>query len=347
MASAAFAEWEAELVNVAPPPAGYSTARRAIHSVVLFARLARAIARHRPAAVYLMSGSGLGFYEKALMGLLCRACGAGTVIHLIGGGFRDFVESGRVHRVLVPWFLERTTLVACVGAGWIEFVGAIAPEARARFLPNPVDASAFLPPPGSRVRSRDDADIRFLYVGLMEEVKGPLDLVDACALAQAELRGRARVTMVGGGSLLETVRQRIRDRGVSDFVEAPGYVPEPDKVRRLAEADVFVLPSHAEGFPVAVLEAMSAGLPVIACAVGAVPEAVSARTGMVVPPHAPTLLADALRQMIGLGEARIEMGRRGREIVLATYDIRTVGPILGRLWEEAARLRHTGRGGVA
>jgi len=343
MASDAFRTNDVRLVDIAPPPAPYSTVIRSIHSIRLFARLLRALVEHRPSAAYLMTGSYTGFYEKAIMALVCRALGTGTVLHLIGGGFEDFVRSSPFHARAVPWLLARTSVVGCVGTRWLDYVHGISPRANARLLPNPVDVAA-VQCVATRARSRDDRDVRFLFVGVMTTIKGPFDLLDACARARGSLEGRARLTLVGSGPSLDEVRRRIRDLGLEAFVSAPGFVSDEDKARYLAEADAFVLPSHAEGIPVALLEAMAAGLPVIATPVGAVRDAVDETCGVLVTPQAPDELAVALVRMVEAGAKRLEMGAQAHAIVCGRYDVSVVGEALDRLLEEAAGIRRDGGG---
>jgi glycosyltransferase involved in cell wall biosynthesis len=334
-ASRAFHRNDVVQVDIAPPPGQVSRPRRALHSIRLFGRLILAIQRHRPGAAYLMTGSHAGFYEKAIMGLVCRVFGAGTVLHLIGGEFRLFVESSPFHRTVVPWLLERTTIVACVGSSWMDLIRGIAPGARPRLLPNPVDASRFRNLPVTRARSRETRDVRFLFVGIHLALKGPLDLVEACARRREDLEERATFILAGSGPELATVRRLILDRGVDGFVQAPGFVSEDDKMRLLGDADAFVLPSHTEGFPVALLEAMAAGLPVIACPVGAVPDAVDDNCGMLVAPRDPDALGTALVAMVDAGARRLDMGRHAREVAWNRYDIGPVGDALDALWAEA------------
>lgn len=95
-----------------------------------------------------------------------------------------------------------------------------------------------------------------------------------------------------------------------------------DVPRLLAEADVFVLPSRSEGMPISVLEAMAAGLPVAASAVGGVPEVVvDGETGFLVPPGDPEALAEALGRLLSEPELRRRMGEAGRRRAEALFDL--------------------------
>ena len=119
--------------------------------------------------------------------------------------------------------------------------------------------------------------------------------------------------LVGGGPEHAAVAAAVRRAGLDGVVALLG--DRDDVPALLAAADVFVLASRSEGFPMSVLEAMAAGLPVVASAVGGVPEAVlDGETGLLVPPgdagavagaRARALLADGrLRARDGVGGAR-------------------------------------------
>ena len=115
-----------------------------------------------------------------------------------------------------------------------------------------------------------------LFLGRVGDRKGVPDLL--CALGSSELRGLDwRATIAGDGDRgdadLERYRAMAAERHIGDRVSFPGWVDPGEVHRLLGDADVFVLPSHSENLPVALLEAMSAGLPIVATAVGAIPEA--------------------------------------------------------------------------
>src|SRR5581483_2835069 len=103
----------------------------------------------------------------------------------------------------------------------------------------------------------------------------------------------ASFELVGGGSELETLLSRVDARRMQHAVTFLGH--RDDVPARLAEADIFVLPSRSEAFPNAVLEAMAAGLPIVASGVGGILELVDeGRTGLLMPPADPSALADRL-----------------------------------------------------
>jgi len=134
-------------------------------------------------------------------------------------------------------------------------------------------------------------------VGNLYPVKGHRYLLDALAQLASHYPA-LHVAIAGRGELEESLRARARDLRVSERFHLLGLRSDIGKV--LAGSDVFVLPSLSEGVPLALLEAMLAGRPVVATAVGEVPIVLDGgRAGIVVPPEDATALANALSTLLG------------------------------------------------
>lgn len=156
---------------------------------------------------------------------------------------------------------------------------------------------------------------RIVMVGRFEDQKDQGTLVRALA-ALRELPWELR--LVGDGELRPNVEALAEQLGVAERVVFLGV--RSDVAEQLADADVFVLASHWEGFPRSILEAMRAGLPVVASRVGGVAESVAdGDTGMVVEPADVTAMTRALRIVIGSPALRLRMGARGRERYLREF----------------------------
>jgi glycosyltransferase involved in cell wall biosynthesis len=143
------------------------------------------------------------------------------------------------------------------------------------------------------------APLRILFVGNHAWRKGLRTLLSALPLVERALE----LHVVSGDEQLDVP---------ADVVVHRGLTPGSDGLRRqLAEADVFVLPTRADGAPWAIIEAMAAGLPVVASDVAAIPELLG-DAGVVVPPEDSAALATALRALADDPERRAELGARGR-----------------------------------
>jgi glycosyltransferase involved in cell wall biosynthesis len=125
----------------------------------------------------------------------------------------------------------------------------------------------------------------------------------------------ARFIVVGQGPLEAEIRALRASLGLERHVDLLGY--RPDAIRVLSGCDMFALASHYEGYPVAIMEALAVGLPIVATAVGGVPEGVRQGVeGLLVPPRRPDLLADAIEALVLDPERRAKMSaaavERGR-----------------------------------
>jgi glycosyltransferase involved in cell wall biosynthesis len=144
-------------------------------------------------------------------------------------------------------------------------------------------------------------------VGRFEPQKNPLGLIAAFARAAAG-RPAMLLVMAGEGSLLETSRALAGKLGAR--VSFPGLIERVPEM--LAACDIFALASHWEGAPMAVIEAMAAGLPVVATAVGGVPElVVDGVTGLLTPPGDAAALVAALTALAGDPQRRRRLGAAG------------------------------------
>lgn len=134
-----------------------------------------------------------------------------------------------------------------------------------------------------------------LYVGNLKPDKGVLDLLEAARSMAADGGEMPLVVYVGGGSGHEPLAAGIARHGLGEAVRLAGPRPHDEIPAWIAAADLLCLPSHREGCPNVVLEALACGRPVVASRVGAVPEFVDDRSGFVVEPGEPSELARALR----------------------------------------------------
>ena len=142
-------------------------------------------------------------------------------------------------------------------------------------------------------------------------IKGVIYLIRAFALLRHDIPG-ARLEIAGSGPEQPLLEREVQLLGLRDAVRFLGW--QADIESALKRWDIFVLPSLEEGFGVAALEAMAAGLPVIASAVGGVPELVEdGRTGLLVPPADAAALADRLRLLLLNPMLRQSMGNAGRD----------------------------------
>ena len=283
----------------------------------------------RPAIVHAHAASRASFVRKSLLLWLARCAGCRTIFHLHGGGFRQFatVDSGALARRWIRHTLERSSLVIALAEGWAGFVRGFAPRARVAVVPNAV---ALPPQAGERAEAG-----RILFLGRIEAAKGVAELLDAVALLAPRFPA-LRLVLAGSGDL-DAWRRAAAGRGIGDRVELTGWLDAGAREAQLARAAVFCLPSHAEGLPMALLEAMARGRAVVASRVGGIPEAVrEGDNGLLVPPHDAPALAAALARVLDDAGLRARLGERARMTVAQHYSTEAVCGRLAAIYNDLA-----------
>lgn len=171
-----------------------------------------------------------------------------------------------------------------------------------------------------------------LMVAGMRPEKGHDQLLEA--VARAKDAGRTlRVLLAGDGEGREALEALALSLGIRGDVEFLGV--RRDVARLLHASDVVVLPSVVEALPLALLEAMAAGTPVVASAVGSVPEVVEdGVTGLLVPPSDPSSLADRIGYILDDGPRAARIRENARERVAGRYSIDETAARYGDLFED-------------
>jgi glycosyltransferase involved in cell wall biosynthesis len=175
-------------------------------------------------------------------------------------------------------------------------------------------------------------------LGRLTEQKG----YDVLVRSLAQLP-EVHAVIVGDGEERAPLEGLARELGVAERLHILGWQDDPRSY--LTSLDVFVLPSRFEGFPLSIVEAMQAGLPVVAADVGSIAEALDdERAGTLVPPDEPEALARALRELLDDDERRVRLGAHARDIALRRHTSRAMADGFMRIYEELAARRRPRRG---
>jgi glycosyltransferase involved in cell wall biosynthesis len=214
-------------------------------------------------------------------------------------------------------------------------------------IPNGVSIDAFSPDREVRQRVRRELEVEpqtlvFVHVGRFAAVKNHEMLVAAFAQLVGQQPLPTELWLVGDGELREAVQHQVRALGIESRVRFLGVRSDiPDLLRA---ADVFVFPSRWEGNPLSVMEAMAAGLPVVATAVGGVPELVEdGASGILVPNEDLHGLVAAMQRMAQNPDLREQMGHAARCRAVERFDIRQTVRAYEALYEELLQRRRPNR----
>jgi glycosyltransferase involved in cell wall biosynthesis len=162
----------------------------------------------------------------------------------------------------------------------------------------------------------DSSRLLLITVGRLDEAKGYGDLLDAVDEVR-RTHPQALLVIIGAGDFLPAITAKIKLLKLEDHVKLLGL--RSDVPNLLAASDIYVSASHLEALPVSLLEAMAAGLPVVATDVGDVPLIVKPELGICVPARQPARIAAALKSLIENPAQRSQFGVMAREYVIQNH----------------------------
>ena len=292
--------------------------------------LHRVLADIDPCIVHIHFASRGSTLRKMILADMVIRAGRPLVLHAHGGYFDQFHRGlPSILRRAVDSVLQRANVVIALSRRWRDFYvnECEVSSSHVAVLPNPVRWTPDIPNRAGR------STVQFLFLGRMCQLKGTYDLVNAFAALPDAVRARARLTLAGDGDI-EAIRKLAEP--YREQVRVLSWVDSAERERLLAESDVFVLPSYNEGVPMALLEAMAAGLPAIVTPVGGIPDVL--RHGvegvMVEPAHVSDLSAAMARMVTHDGE-RNASGRRAHDRA-RSFDVHAYARNLAEIYQRIA-----------
>ena len=244
-----------------------------------------------------------------------RALAGRRAVLTLHGSDASLARGGGVWRQLLVSGLSRAKRVVVVAkeqATYLRGSGLLrkSPEV----IPSGVDPELLERP---RKEPPAEPGFEFLFAGRLVADKGVKQLLEAFGRL-SRTHPTARLTFMGAGPEEGALRERATAAALDQEVAFLGALPHAEALDAIAAADAFVLPSHAEGSPLSVTEALALGTPVVATHVGALPELLGA-DGLLVEPGDTTSLARAMARVMedrGLVE---QLVREGRQRIAAHY----------------------------
>lgn len=270
----------------------------------------------RPDIVHIHSSHVYSFYRASFYVLVATWIWRRPVVfHIHGSSFDDFLEeSSPIVQTFQALILGQCDRVIVLSEYWHEVLRGWIDSSEIEVIPNAVDVHDYDP-------SYSIEPPHVVVVSNLIERKGIRELANALETLRDTVEEPYTVSIAGSGPLAPIVESlEERNPGVSYL----GYVSEPDKQRLLEEGSIFVLPSHAEGLPIAILEAMAGGNAIISTTVGGIPEVIDESNGLLVEPGNEDALSAALRDLVTAPDVVDRMSRRNRRVAIDRYGWDTV-----------------------
>lgn len=268
---------------------------------------ARLLVQERNLAVHVHAVAGRAFWREALFMALAAAAHCPFILHLHGAGFERFYEdAGAPGRHALRFFLEHAACVVVPCESLRTWMRGVARQAQVACVPSPV--AAFEAPAAARQPNL------VLFLGSLDAARGVFDVLEAVSALRPAVPD-VRLLCAGDGDRAAVAR-RAEALGIADAVKFTGWVGPSGKRALLESAAVFALPSYDEALPTSLLEAMAAGLPVVASPVGGIPEVLTdGVNGFLCAPGDVSTLQRLLRKLLVEPNLGARIGAAARESV--------------------------------
>jgi glycosyltransferase involved in cell wall biosynthesis len=266
----------------------------------------------RVAVLHVHSASRGSFWRKSCLTMLAKMFRVPVVFHLHSGEFPAFYHaSTRLAQAAIRWILRTADEVVCLSQTWRTVVAQLEPMAKVSVVGNPIAVPLAQPAKNGAVRT-------VVFFGRLRAIKGAFDLLEAIPTVLARYPGLRFVLAGDEGEV--AVRQHAERLGIAHAVDVPGWVSGERKQQLLREAELLVLPSHFEALPVAILEAMAAGVPIVGPRVGGIPDLIDDGVhGLLVESKQPAQLANAILRMCDDARLRTTLAEAAYARACGTY----------------------------
>ena len=297
--------------------------------IYAFAAVLWSLLRRRVAALHIHVAQRTSFFRKAIFAGLATVFGTPFLFHMHGSEFREFYAgASTATRLLIRWVLRRAWAVISLSESWRAWVLSVEPRAKVIVIYNPIAVGN----PVARA-AEEVGHPNILFLGRLGQRKGIYDLLQAMVWLLEKLPGAQLVC--GGDGEIEEVRAKAAALGIANNVSVVGWVTGAAKQELLQHASVYVLPSYNEGLPMAILEAMAAGIPVVASDVGGIPDAIdNGVDGFLVSPGNAEQLGNCLESLLIDPDLRRRIGLRGQLKARQKFAAAVIFENLGQVYRD-------------
>lgn len=252
----------------------------------------------KPDAILLFTSAGASVLEKGAMAWVARMLPIPIFLFPRGAALIDTVNASPFQKIWVKAAMRGATHILCQGPAWQRFaINVLCFEITNTPIIENWSATPNLLQIGStRSLSDNHHTPNLLFLGWLEQDKGIFELLEACH--EVSKSYRFKLSIAGRGHAERQALQYVTENSLIDCVEFVGWVTGAEKEAVLKNADILILPSWAEGFPNAIIEAMAAKVAVIVTTVGNVPDLITdQKEALLVPPRDSRALRYAIESL--------------------------------------------------
>jgi len=289
--------------------------------------------------LHIHTASWRSFYRKSAFVFIGKIFRKKVILHIHGGEFNLFYAWGpKINQWFITKVLDSADMILVLSDAWVNEIKSKSNTHNIRIVYNPVNTRDFQSLSYKNKRTKENINVIFL--GRLSANKGIYDLLKVMSLV-LEKEPYVRFVLCGDGDI-DNCRLICEQQGFSDKVIFCGWVYGQKKIDEIRNADVFVLPSYNEGLPVSILEAMSAGLPIVSTNVGGIPNIIKdGINGFLFKPGDVKAIADGIIKFARDGELRTEIGEYNSIQANNLFDVDIVVKQLFQIYKELLVMTET------
>ncbi len=301
---------------------GRATFQNLISAVRDCAQFTKALVIYRPQIVHIGTAFGLSFLKHSYCVLLAHLLGKRVLLHPHCSLPALYYDRSKQWQWFFRQVVQWTDGTIALSQEWLQ-LKSIIPGSMVFYLPNPVNVEEFHPAlENHQSEIQNKGPLSILYLGYLGKAKGTFDLIEAANLVRA--RGIEMVFELVGSELtpgeLELLRKKVKQLILEGCVKLNNPAYDGEKLTYFRNAEIFVYPSYNEGVPMAVLEAMASGLPIVGSRVGGLPDLIK-DNGILFEPGQPEQLADILCNLAGEPALRFSMQKKSFQMVSEKFSV--------------------------
>lgn len=288
--------------------------KKIIFFIDAYDKIRKYISKNRPDVVHIHMSYRGSFTRAKMIHELCVKNKIPTVVHLHGSEFKKWFDScDEKKQKQIKEFMKQTGAFIVLGEKWNDTIKKIEKNTKTVVLSNSVKI------PQKHVKWDDK--FKILFLGVLIKRKGVSDLLEAIKILKEKGKcEKLKFIIAGGGKEEETLKNKTEQLKINSLVEFVGWINGDKKKELLETSQMLVLPSYNEGLPIAILEAISYGMPVVSTNVGDISAAViNDKNGYLIEPGDVEKLASSLEKVFESKTKYMKMSNESRSIAESKF----------------------------
>ena len=256
-----------------------SSIKQIIFVIKNFFKFYRCINKNNFNTIHIISCTGLGFWRNGLFILISKFKNVQSVFHVVGEIDVFWDKSNFIKKKLIRFFLNKSNIIIVQSDGIRKKVSKMT-VTDIKYIINGTNTDLFTK---NKNKIEKSSKFNIITIGVLGRRKGYYDIIKCASEIKKNNINDIHFKFVGGGEV-SLFKKLVIENNLDDMICVHGNVSEKDKIELLQKSDLFLLPTYNEGQPIAIIEAICCGLPIISTNVGAIPEIVLSNNGTLLNP---------------------------------------------------------------